>query len=56
MGGLRWVSIVVVAGVLVGCSAGTASYDDALDIAAPTFSPTPPSPEQSPQLLSLIHI
>jgi hypothetical protein len=54
MGGIRWVSIVVVAGALVGCSAGNASYDDALDIDAPTFSPTPPSPEQSPQLDALV--
>jgi hypothetical protein len=54
MGGLRWVSIVVMAGALAGCSVGTASYDDALDIAAPTFSPTPPSPEQSPQLDALV--
>lgn len=54
MGGIRWVSIAVVAGALVGCSVGTASYDDALDIAAPTFSPTPPSPEQSPQLDALV--
>lgn len=54
MGGFRWVSIVVLAGALAGCSVGTASYDDALDIEAPTFSPTPPSPEQSPQLDAIV--
>lgn len=53
MGRARWFSIAVVAVTVVGCSTGTASYDDAVDIPAPTFASQPRSPEDSPQLDAL---
>ncbi|MET0910367.1 MAG: hypothetical protein ABWZ99_12940 [Ilumatobacteraceae bacterium] len=39
---------------LAGCSTGTASYDDAAAITAPTFAPTPATPADSPQLDALV--
>src|SRR6187431_1002796 len=39
---------------LVGCSTGTASYDDARALVAPTFAPKPSSPEDSAQLDALV--
>jgi hypothetical protein len=47
-------SIGVAALVLAGCSTGTASYDDAVAITAPTFAPTPSDPSDSPQLDALV--
>ena len=59
MGGQRlaWteVAAVVVAAVAFGgCSTGTASYDDARAVTAPTFAPTPATPADSPQLDALV--
>ena len=53
MGGVRWLSIAIVAVALVGCSTGTASYDDALAVTEPTFAPTPVVPADSRQLDAL---
>ena len=39
---------------LVGCSTGTASYDDAPALVAPRFAATPSSPEESAQLDALL--
>lgn len=40
--------------IVVGGCTRTASYDDALEIPAPTFAPVPPSPADSPQLDALV--
>jgi hypothetical protein len=53
VGGARWLSIAIVAVVFVGCSTGTASYDDALAVTEPTFARTPVSPADSRQLDAL---
>jgi len=51
---MRWGSIGLATLVLAGCSTATASFDDATKITAPTFSPVPPSPAESPQLDALV--
>jgi hypothetical protein len=38
----------------LGCSTGTASYDDATALGAPPFAATPSRPEESPQLDALV--
>jgi hypothetical protein len=38
----------------VGCSTGTASYDDATALVAPPFAAEPATPEESPQLDALV--
>lgn len=49
------IAAAMVAAVAVGgCSTGTASYDDARSITAPTFAARPSNPEQSPQLDALV--
>jgi hypothetical protein len=57
VGGVRRMSIAAAAMAstvaAAGCSTGTASYDEARAIEAPTFDPTPASPAQSPQLEAL---
>lgn len=56
VGGMRWRSgamALAVAG-LVGCSTRTVSYDEALEVTAPSFAPAPASPEESPQLDALV--
>lgn len=40
--------------VFSGCSIGSASYDDAVAIPAPTFAPLPASPAESPQLEAVV--
>ena len=47
-----WIGAITVA--LVGCSTGSASYDDALEVPAPGFAATPDSPADSPQLDALV--
>ncbi len=47
-------SIVVFSATVVGCSTGSASYDDARAIVAPTFAPPPSTPAASSQLDALV--
>jgi hypothetical protein len=54
VGGVRGTSIVVAVLLLAGCSTGTASYDDAVAITAPTFAAAPSDPAESSQLDALV--
>ncbi len=58
VGALRWVPVVTAVAAatisFTGCSTGTASYDDARSLVAPTFAPAPRSPADSPQLDALV--
>ena len=54
MGGRRWILIGGMSVTLLGCSTGSASYDDATAISAPTFAATPANPADSPQLDALV--
>lgn len=54
MGWTRRLAISVAGVALVGCSTGTASYDDARGLTPPPFSPAPPTPAESPQLDALV--
>jgi hypothetical protein len=49
------IAVIGVMGItFVGCSTGTASYDDAIAVGAPPFAAEPSSPEESAQLDALV--